>query len=99
MPTRIGSPTALLGRRRFGGVERGWRRASRRHDGLFGDLLGNPPNLDMLTIDDGLNGITKVTQQVPTVSNLNRVRRPLADPVGVGAGTVTRDNLNTGVLA
>jgi hypothetical protein len=53
----------------------------------------------MLTIDYGLNGITEVAQQVPTVSNLNRVRRPLADSVGVGAGTVTRDNLNTGVLA
>ena len=53
----------------------------------------------MLTIDDGLNGVTEVAQQVPTVSNLNRVRRPLADTVGIGAGTVARDNLDTGVLA
>jgi hypothetical protein len=43
-----------------------------------------------LTIDDG---------PVPTVSNLNRVRRPLADTFGVGAGTVACDNLDTGMLA
>ena len=52
----------------------------RRHDRLFGDLLGDPPNIDMLATDDGPNGITEVAQQVPTVSNLNRVRRPLTIP-------------------
>jgi hypothetical protein len=36
---------------------------------------------------------------VPTVSDLNRVRRPLAGSVGVGAGAIARDNLDTGVLA
>ena len=53
----------------------------------------------MLTVDDSPNGITEVAQQMPTVSNLNRVRRPLANTVGVGAGTVTCDGLNNGVLA
>jgi hypothetical protein len=37
----------------------------------------------MVTIEDGSNGITEVAQQVPTVSDLNRVWRPLANTVGV----------------
>jgi CRISPR/Cas system-associated exonuclease Cas4 (RecB family) len=53
----------------------------------------------MLTIDDGSYGIAEVAQQVPTVSNLNSVRRPLADTVSIGACAVARDNLDTGVLA
>jgi hypothetical protein len=99
LPARISSPTALLDRRRFGGVGRGYGCTGHRHDRFFRDLLGNPANLDVLTIDDGSNGITEIAQQVPTVSDLNRVRRPLADTVGVGAGAVARDDLDTGVLA
>jgi hypothetical protein len=53
----------------------------------------------MLTIDHGSNGITKITQQVPTVSDLNRGRRPLADTVGVSAGAVACNDLDNWVLA
>ena len=107
LPTRVGILAALLGRCRFGGPGWGdgytirWRAgyAGRRHGRLFGDLLGDLPNLKTLTIDDDPNGITEVAQQVPTVSYLNRVWRRLANTVGIGAGAVACDNLDTGVLA
>jgi hypothetical protein len=65
LPARLGTLTALLGRCWFGGIGWGGGYTVRWHDRLFGDLLGNLPTLDMLTIDDGSNSITEVAQQVP----------------------------------
>lgn len=53
----------------------------------------------MLTIDSGTNGVAKIAQQVPAVGDLNSLWRTLAHSIRVGAGAVTCDDLDTGVLA
>jgi hypothetical protein len=52
----------------------------------------------MVTIDNSLNGIAKIAQHVPAVGDLHSVWRTLSDTVGVGPGTVARDNLDARVL-
>jgi hypothetical protein len=54
LPARVGSLTALLGCSRFSGIEWGHGNTGRRHDRLFGDLLGDLANIDMLTMPDDL---------------------------------------------
>ena len=53
----------------------------------------------MVAIDDSPHSIAEIARQVPAVRHLDRLRRALADPVGVGARTVARDDLDPGTLA
>ena len=61
-------------------------------------LFGGAVQLAVVTVDHGPDGIAEIAQQVPAVRHLDRLRCALADPVGVGAGTVARDDLDPGML-
>ncbi len=52
----------------------------------------------MMVAGHGADGIAEVTQQVPAVRHLDRIRRTLAHAVRVGAGPVARDDLDPGML-
>jgi hypothetical protein len=45
-----------------------------------------------------LDSLPKIAEQMPPVGDLNGVRSALADPVGIGAGTIAGDNLNAGMI-
>ncbi len=62
MTLGIGGLAAPGRRGRLNAVRR--RRGRRRHGSLFADLLGNPPNHRVLTVDHGADGIAEVAQQV-----------------------------------
>jgi hypothetical protein len=69
----------------------------------FGLLAGRrglqgAADLAVMTVEHGLQGIRAVAQPVPAIGPLNRVGRTLADAVGVGPGTVARDDLDGGML-
>jgi hypothetical protein len=61
-------------------------------------VAAHPPDIGMVTANNGLNGFTKIAQQMPPITHLNRVRCPLTDAVRVGTGTITGDNLNARML-
>ena len=44
-----------------------------------------------------LDGFPKILQQMKAISNLPRLRRPLAGAFGVEPGAVAADNLNLGM--
>lgn len=50
-------------------------------------------------IGESLDRISEIAEQVPTISDLNNARRALANAVGINAGSITRDNLDTRVIA
>ena len=52
----------------------------------------------MLTINHGADGIAKVAQQVPTICNLDRIRRTLPHAVCICASPVSRDNFDAWML-
>jgi hypothetical protein len=95
----ISNLTALRGSGEFDGVRRNDWPVSNRHDRLFSNLLADASNANMVALDDGLDGVTQITQQVPPIGHLNGTRRALADAVGIGAGTVARHNLHARVFA
>ncbi len=49
--------------------------------------------------DSGTNSVTKIAQQVPAVGDLNSLWRTMVHSIRGGAGAVTRDDRDTGVLA
>ena len=62
------------------------------------NLLGGTAEITVVAIDDGADSIAEIAQQVPSVGYLDRFRRALADPIGVGTSTVARDYLDPGML-
>jgi hypothetical protein len=48
----------------------------------------------MMVIEHTAQRITAVAQQMPSVGDLNGLRRPLAGAVGVGAGPIADDDLD-----
>jgi hypothetical protein len=65
----------------------------------FGDLLADALNGGMVAVNDGANGLTQVAQQVPSVSDLNRIRCPLTRAVRVSSGAIAGNDLNTRMMA
>jgi hypothetical protein len=53
----------------------------------------------VLTLDSNSNGVTQIAQQMPAVSNLNRIRRSLTYAIGIGPSPIARDDLNTRVMS
>jgi hypothetical protein len=53
----------------------------------------------MVAIDNGLHCIPEIAKQVPSVRNLNGIRRPLANAISISSGAIARDDLNAGILA
>ncbi len=51
----------------------------------------------MVTVGDGMDGVTQIPQQVPAVGDLDGIGRTLARAVGVDAGPVSGDDLDAGV--
>jgi hypothetical protein len=52
----------------------------------------------MVTANDSLNRVTKIAQQMPPITHLNRIRCPLTDAVRVGTGPIAGNNLDPGML-
>lgn len=50
-------------------------------------------------ITKGLDGFSKVAQQVPSIRNLYGAGSTLANAVGIGAGAITSNDLDTGTVA
>jgi hypothetical protein len=65
---------------------------------LFRYVSAQPPDIGMVTANNGLNGVAKIAQQMPPITHLNRVRSSLTDAVRVGAGSIAGNNLNPGML-
>ena len=52
----------------------------------------------MVAVDHSTDGIAEIAQQMPAVRHLDRLRRALANPVGIGTGTVSRNDLDSRML-
>jgi hypothetical protein len=87
-------------------LERGWCdriRCGGGHAGgqrrrLFSHVSAHPPDIGMVTANDGLNSVTQLAQQMPPIAHLNRIRCPLTDAVCVGAGPIAGNHLYPGML-
>ena len=88
----ITAPLALLELGRWPGLRR-------RHIGvqLGRDRAGGLAQLGRVPVEHLPERVTAVAQQVPAVGDLDRLRRPLADAVGVGTGAVAADDLDAGM--
>ena len=53
----------------------------------------------MMTVEDRLEGVGCVAQQMKAVGDLDRLGSALADAVCIGAGPITGDDLDTGMLS
>ena len=51
-----------------------------------------------MPITKGLNGLSKVPEQVPPIGDLYGPRSALTDPVGIGSGTIAGDDLDAGPI-
>src|SRR3954471_7825351 len=94
----IGRLAAPFGPGWFGRFLGGYGRAGGQRRRLFRNVSAHPPDIGMVTANNGLNGFTKIAQQMPPITHLNRVRCPLTDAVRVGTGPVAGDNLNARML-
>jgi hypothetical protein len=63
------------------------------------DLLGSTTGCGAVLVDEALHGVTKVAEQVPSVGDLNGIRRTLPDPVGISARPITGNDLHARMLA
>ena len=53
----------------------------------------------MMAIDNSLHCIAEIAKQVPSVRNLNGIRRPLANAISISPGAIARDDLNARIFA
>ena len=90
---------ALLGRAGFDDIRRNDGFLRHRHSGLFSDLLADPPDAGMMTLDDSPDGVTQIAQQVPPIGYLDGPWRTLANAVSVCTGAIARHNFDTRVFA
>ena len=51
----------------------------------------------MMAVESVAHGIAEIAQQVEPVGNLDRLRSPGANAVGIGAGPVAGDDLDAGM--
>jgi hypothetical protein len=58
------------------------------------DMLDGTTNGHIMPVTQGLDGLPKIAEQVPPISDLNSTRRTLADAVGVGTCTIAGDDLD-----
>ena len=63
------------------------------------DLLGSTTRRGAVLVGEALHGVTEVAEQVPSVGDLDSIRRTLPDPVGIGARPITGDDLHARMLA
>nr|WP_250265614.1 hypothetical protein [Rhodovastum atsumiense] len=81
-------PQALLARR--------LSRFSLRWNGdFFGDSVCGPTDSTTTPINSTLQGFAEITEEVPPIRDLQCIRCALPYAVGIGAGAVTRDNLDS----
>ncbi len=52
----------------------------------------------MVSVDNSPDGVTEVAQQVPAIGHLDCIEGALANAAGIGARTVTSDDLDLGAL-
>jgi hypothetical protein len=94
----IGCLAASLGRGWFDRIRCSYGHAGGQRRRLVRDGSVHVPNIGMVTTHSGLNGLTKVAQQMPPVGDLDSSRCTLSDPVRLGPGPIAGDNLNPGML-
>ena len=58
------------------------------------DVLRGAPGGGTVPVTKGLNGLAQVPQEVPTIGDLDGAWSALTDPVGIGASTITGDDLD-----
>jgi hypothetical protein len=58
------------------------------------DVLGGPTGSGTVPIRKGLDGLPEIAEQVPSISDLDRTWRTLANAISIGAGAVTSDDLD-----
>jgi len=63
------------------------------------DVLCSAPGSGTVPITKGLDGLSKVPEQMPPISNLDGAGRALTDTVGIGSGTIACDDLDAGPIA
>jgi hypothetical protein len=62
------------------------------------DVLRRAAGGGTVPVTEGLDSLSEVAEQMPSVSNLNGAWRALADPVGIGAGAIAGDDLDAGTI-
>ena len=65
---------------------------------LSAHLFGGAPDRRVVAVDHGADRLAEVAQQMPSISDLDRIWRTLPHAVGVGAGPVTGNDLDAGML-
>ena len=61
-------------------------------------MLGGANRGGSVSVGDVLDGVAEIAEQMPSIGHLDGVRRALPDSVGVRAGTITGDDLDTGTI-
>ena len=66
---------------------------------MFRDMLRGASGGDAVPVSEGLHGVTKVAEQMPSVRHLHCIRCSLTNAVGISASAITGDDLDTGMGA
>jgi hypothetical protein len=62
-------------------------------------LLGRTTSSGIVPVTEGLNSLSEVAQQVPSVGDLNGRWGALADAIGIGARPIASDNFDARAIA
>ena len=63
------------------------------------DLLSGTASRGAVLVGKALHSVTEVPKQVPTVGDLDSIRRTPPDPIGISASPITRDDLHARTFA
>lgn len=94
----MGCLAAPPGRGWFDPVRYGYGHVRGHRRRFFRDVSVHAPNIGVAAASNSLNGLAQIAQQMPPVTHLNRIWRPLTDAARVGTGTIAGDNLDPGML-
>jgi hypothetical protein len=61
-------------------------------------MLRSTPGSGIMPVAKGLNRIPKIAEEVPTIGDLDGARGTLTNAIGIGASTITSDDLNAGPI-
>lgn len=90
--TPVGEPPAFEARTRDGGFAGRLLDRNRGRDGTGGLADGTA-----VTAGGGAQGVAQIAQQMPAIRDLRRLRRALADTVGVDPGPITSHHFDAGM--
>ena len=58
------------------------------------DLLSGTSSRGAVLVGEALHSVPEVPEQVPSVGDLDSIRRTLPDPIGISASPITGDDLH-----